>query len=232
MTDETPYSGEQRSTNSRRSVLRLGGLAAASLVGASTAGAVSARDDDGPNTDFDPDNDEAALEFLLEMFEKSENQTCSCNDEVWHDLTNEQIDAVGDTFEENLNWTVSREPNTMQQTSSDTWLPGDETVEAEADVMGYDVYTHIQEVEWDYNGDDYRAASQEHDYECHGLACSFNGLTTDELNRRTTYFDATLAGEYAFEPAGIGVVEVESVIESRARRDGDFQVLEKEAPGT
>ncbi|MEY7849670.1 hypothetical protein AB7C87_10795 [Natrarchaeobius sp. A-rgal3] len=237
MTDETPHSGEQRSRNSRRNILRLGGVAAASLVGASTAGVVSAQDDDGPDTDFDPDDEKAALDFLLEMFEiqseRSEEEACLCTEEYWHELTTEQNHAVADQFEDNLEWTVNRKPKTTAQAqiASNTWIPGDEDVVAEGELFGeYHVYDHIQEVTWDYNGDDYRNPNQEHEYECYGLACSFKGITTKEITPRTTYFDAELAAEYAFDPPSNFERRVEAVIESRAHREGGFEVLEEDAP--
>ncbi|QIB76533.1 chemotaxis protein [Halogeometricum borinquense] len=108
--------------------------------------------------------------------------------------------------------------------------PEKETTTATGKVLGFGpVYDHIQILEWEHNGDEYRNADQTLDYNLKGPFATFKGKTKDEIDGNGYEFTATLKAKYA---ASIGGVERggEAVIKTTGDATGDFAVDKKKAP--
>ncbi len=227
MDDQMNGTSGRRSTNSRRTVLKLGGLSLASAVGAATVGTVTAQSDEKPDVDFDPDRREEVAEFILALGElESENQQRRYTAQ----LTDEQMQAMEDLYGE-VDWEIrSYRQNATQP--SDNWVTTTEVTEAKGSVpiIGT-VYVHKQILTWDYNGSDYRNVSQELDYELPGPAAAYKGTTTDDIDRNATSFTAELSAEYAFDPPG-GERRKEATIITKGDNNGNHEVLSKSAPAS
>jgi len=171
MTKENWSEREQRSGNTRRNILKVGGITLASLVGVTSAGTVSAQSGDSPDTDFDPDNRDEVVGFLNDLDELSEEK----QNRYGKELSKAQKEAIADLYmNANLEVTMHTEPRDLQ--TSDSYTTANETVEAKGSVGGFGtVYVHKQILSWDYNGNDYKNPSQDLEYSLPGPYATFQG---------------------------------------------------------
>lgn len=119
---------ENRPANSRRSVLKVGRVALASLVGVGTVGTGSVIAD-GPDTDFDPNKREEVVGFLNDIDDLSEQAQAEYAKELSHD----QKVAIGDLYANaDLEVSTYSEPTTVQ--ANDSYVSASKTTEAEGEV--------------------------------------------------------------------------------------------------
>jgi hypothetical protein len=216
---------ENRPTSSRRSVLKVGGVALASLVGVGTVGTGSVIADDGPDTDFDPNKREEAVGFLNDIDDLSEQAQAEYAKELSHD----QKVAIGDLYANaELEVSTYSEPTGVQANAS--YVSASKTTEATGTVPGFGtVYTHKQTLTWEYDGSDYQNASQQLSYDLSGPFATFKGKTEDDIDESSTLFTATLAAEYAADVLGV-TRGGEAEIVTQGEADGDHNVVSKKAP--
>lgn len=225
MTRENRNEKKQRPRNTRRNVLKVGGITLASLIGVSSTGAVSAQSDNSPDTDFDPDGRDEVVGFLNDIDDLSEQEQT----EYAKELSIDQKSAIGDLYANaELSVTTYSEPTGFQ--TSDNYVSTAETTDAVGTVAGYgEVYTHRQILTWDYNGDDYKNTGQQLSYDLTGPFATFQGKTEDEIEESSTQFTATLSAEYAAEVLGV-TRGGEATIISEGQEDGDHTVIQAKAP--
>jgi len=129
MTKENWSEREQRSGNTRRNILKVGGITLASLVGVTSAGTVSAQSGDSPDTDFDPDDREEVIGFLNDIDDLSEQAQAEYAKELSHD----QKVAIGDLYANaELEVSTYSEPTGVQ--TDDSYVSVSETTEATGNV--------------------------------------------------------------------------------------------------
>jgi len=225
MTKENWSEREQRSGNTRRNILKVGGITLASLVGVTSAGTVSAQSGDSPDTDFDPDDREEVIGFLNDIDDLSEQAQAEYAKELSHD----QKVAIGDLYANaELEVSTYSEPTGVQ--TNDSYVSVSETTEATGNVRRLgEVYTHKQILTWEYNGSDYQNPSQQLSYDLSGPFATFKGKTKDDIDESSTLFTATLAAEYAADVLGV-TRGGEAEIITQGEADGDHNVVSKKAP--
>ncbi|SEV93053.1 hypothetical protein [Halobacterium jilantaiense] len=225
MTGKRPNRQSEQPKSSRRSALKVGGVALASLAGIGGAGASSALAGDDVDTDFDPDTRDEVVGFLNDVDGLSEQK----QNRYAKELSKAQKEAIADLYmNANVEITMHSEPRDLQATNS--YTTATEAIEAKGKVAGFGtVYVHKQVLSWDYNGDDYKDPSQDLEYSLPGPYATFQGKTEDDIDENSSSFVGSLSAEYAFKLFGIERGG-EATIVTEGKENGDYEVIEKDAP--
>jgi len=209
MTDERPNKNE-RSTSSRRSVLKISGVSLASLVGLGTLGAPSvAAADDDVNTDFDPNKRKEVFQFIKQTSDAENFKR------IFSELDERQKDAVKRALRpQQLKTEYKQRPASANENDelspSSSWETTTATYRAYAEgLFPYDeLWSFGVEATWEHNGTEVKNLTSKHATQTGHPLWHFKKIIDESDRTESDSIECYKQGKFAFcDPVKVGCVK-------------------------